>query len=142
MPITPGGGDANKNVEYVYIGCSSDTDISTARLKFKLSTPNPSDASFGNLYTLNGYQIGAIASEFVFTKAGMFFISAPLATASQIKVHTLSGYRTGGVSSNDLGQYEIFCDKDNNILLTAVKTNIVGKNAPVFWAVNTNVPTE
>ena len=142
LPITPGGGDANKNVEYVYLGCSSSTDISTAKLKFKLSTPNPDVSSFGKLYTLNGYRIGELGNEFAFTNAGMFFISSPLATANQIKVHTLKGYRTGGLSIDNLINYEIFCDKDNNILYTAEKVNIVGNNAPVFWAVNTNVPTE
>lgn len=142
MPITPGGGDDSKNVEYVYLGCSSSTDISTAKLKFKLSTPNPVDSSFGNLYTLTNHSFGATSYEFVFTKAGMFFISSALPTVSLIKVNTLGGYRTGNVTVNNLIDYEIFCDKNNNILQAVARTNIVGNNAPVFWAVNTNIPTE
>ena len=142
LPITPGGGDNNKSVEYVYFGCSSSTDISTAKLKFKLSTPNPGVSSFRKLYTLNGYRIGALADEFFFTNAGMIFISSPLSTANQIKVHTLKGYRTGGLSVDDITNFEIFCDKDNNILFAEDRTNIVGGNSPVFWAINTNVPTE
>ena len=142
MPITPGGGDDNKNVEYVYLGCSSETDISTAKVKFKLSTPNPGVSSFGKLYTVNGNRIGAFGNEFFFTNAGMFFISSPLSSANQIKVHTLKGYRSGALSLDNITNYEIFCNKDNNILFAADRTNIEGKNSPVFWAVNTNVPTE
>ena len=142
MPITPGGGDDNKNVEYVYLGCSSNTDISTAKLKFKLSTPDPGVSSFGKLYTLNNYRIGALQNEFFFTKAGMFFISSPLSSNNQIKVHTLNGYRTGGLSIDNISNYEIFCDKDNNILHAEDRVNIVGNNAPVFWAASTNIPTE
>ena len=142
MPITPGGGDDNKNVEYVYLGCSSSTDISTAKFKFKLSTPNPGVSSFGRLYNLANNRIGQFGDEFAFTNAGIFFISSPLSASNQIKVHTLKGYRTGALSVDDITNYEIFCDKDNNILYTAERVNIVGNNAPVFWAVNTNVPTE
>ena len=142
MPITPGGGDNNKNVEYVYLGCASETDISTAKLKFKLSTPNPSVSSFGKLYNLVKDMFGTVANEFVFTKAGMFFISNPLPSASLIKVHTLNSYRTGGLSLNHIEGFEIFCDKDNNILLTATKDDISGNRAPAFWAINTNIPTE
>lgn len=140
MPISPGGGGDSKNVEYVYFGCSSSTDISTAKLKFKLSTPNPGVSSFGNLYTLNGYRFGSLSYEFVFTEAGMFFISSPLSTPNQIKVHTLKGYRTGGLSIDHLTDFEIFCDKDNNIIHAEERTSIVGNNAPVFWAYNTNIP--
>ena len=142
MPIAPSGGDTNKNVEYVYLGCSSSTDISTAKFKFKLSTPNPVDSSFGKLYTLNNYRFGAVANEFIFTEAGIFFISSPLSTNNQIKVHTLNGYRTGGLSVDHITNFEIFCDKDNNIIHAEERTNIVGNNAPVFWAASTNVPTE
>ena len=142
LPITPGGGDDSKNVEYVYLGCSSSTDISTAKLKFKLSTPNPVDSSFGKLDTLTNHSFGTTSYEFVFTKAGMFFISSPLATNSIIKVNTLNAYRTGNVTVNNLMDYEIFCGKNNNILHAVARTNIVGKNAPIFWGVNTNVPTE
>lgn len=142
MPITPGGGDDSTKVEYVYLGCSSDTDISTAKFKFKLSTPNPGVSSFRRLYDLANYRIGQFGYEFAFTNAGIFFISSPLSAANQIKVHTLKGYRTGGMSVDEITDYEIFCDKDNNILHAEARTNIVGSNAPVFWAINTNVPTE
>ena len=142
MPITPGGGGDNKNVEYVYLGCSSSTDISTAKLKYKLSTPNPGVSSFRKLYNLVNNRIGQIKDEFAFTNAGIFFISSPLSESNQIKIHSLKGYRTGGMSLDNLTDYEIFCDKDNNILYVAERTNIVGNNAPLFWAVNTNVPTE
>ena len=142
LPITPGVGDDSKNVEYVYLGCSSSTDISTAKLKFKLSTPNPGDSSFGTLSTLTNHRFGTVAYEFVFTKAGMFFISSSLPTSYLIKVRTLGGYRTGNVTVDNLIDYEIFCDKNNNILQAVARTNIVGNNAPVFWAVNTNIPTE
>lgn len=142
MPITPGGGDDNKNVEYVYLGCSSSTDISTAKNKYKLSTPIPDTSSFEPLYKLVNYSIGQYGNEFAFTNAGIFFISSPLSTSNQIKVHSLKGYRTGGLSIDGISNYEIFCDKDNNILYAAERVNIVGNNAPVFWAVNTNIPTE
>ena len=142
LPITPGGGDDSKNVEYVYLGCSSSTDISTAKLKFKLSTPNPVDSSFGNLYTLTNHSFGSVSYEFVFTKAGMFFISSSIPTVALIKVHTLNAYRTGNVTVNNLMDYEIFCDKNNNILHAEARVNIVGNNAPVFWAANTNIPTK
>lgn len=142
MPITPGGGDDSKNVEYVYLGCSSSTDISSAKNKYQLSTPNPSVSSFRRLYDLVNYSFGNFANEFIFTEAGVFFIGNPLSTANQIKVHTLKGYRTGGLPIDGLTNYEIFCDKDNNILFTEERTNIVGNNAPAFWAVNTNIPTE
>ena len=143
MPITPGGGDANKNVEYVYLGCHSNTNISTAKFKYKLSTPKPNVGSgFKKLYDLANYRIGQIGYEFVFTEAGIFFISSPLSTDNQIKIRTLKGYRTGGMSIDELTSYEIFCDKDNNILYAEERTNISGNNAPAFWAVNTNIPTE
>ena len=143
MPITPGGGNDNKNVEYVYLGCHSNTDISTAKFKYKLSTPIPSTGSrFKKLYNLVNYTIGQVGNEFVFTEAGIFFISAPLPTANQIKIHTLKGYRTGSMQVNNLTDYEIFCDKDNNILYAEESTNITGNTATVFWAVNTNIPTE
>lgn len=142
LPITPGGGDDSKNVEYVYLGCSSSTDISTAKLKFKLSTPNPVDSSFGTLSTLTNNRFGTVAYEFVFTKAGMFFISSSLPTNYLIKVHDFNCYRTGNVTVDNLMDYEIFCDKNNNILHAEARVNIVGNNAPVFWAANTNVPTK
>ena len=142
MPITPGGGNANKNVEYVYLGCHSNTDISTAKFKYKLSTPKPSVSSFKRLYDLANYRIGQIGYEFVFTEAGIFFINSPLSTNNQIKIQTLKGYRTGGMSIDNLSDYEIFCDKDNNILYAEALTNIEENNCTVFWAVNTNIPTE
>lgn len=142
MPITPGGGNANKNVEYVYLGCHSNTDISKAKFKYKLSTPKPSVSSFKRLYDLANYRIGQIGYEFVFTEAGIFFINSPLSTNNQIKIQTLKGYRTGGMSIDNLSDYEIFCDKDNNILYAEALTNIEENNCTVFWAVNTNIPTE
>ena len=72
----------------------------------------------------------------------MFFISSSLPSNNQIKVHTLDGYRTGSLSIDDISDYEIFCDKDNNILHAEERVKIVGPNAPVFWAASTNVPTE
>ena len=142
MPISPGGGGDNKNVEYVYLGCSSSTDISTAKLKFKLSTPNPSISSFRKLYPLVNGKIGQISYEFVFTEAGIFFIDFPLSTQNQIKIYTLNGYRTGGLTVDNLTDYEIFCDKDNNILYTENRTNIVKNGGPIFFAFSTNIPTE
>ena len=142
MPITPGGGDNNKNVEYVYVGCSSDTDISTAKMKYKLSTPKPGTGSgFKNLYDLVNYTIGSFKNEFAFTEAGIFFIGAPLQSAYQIAIHTFNGYRTGALSAQEIGGYEIFCDKDNNILSAVNSTNI-SQTHPLFWAFNTNIPTK
>ena len=142
MPITPGGGDVSKNVEYVYLGCSSNTDISTAKLKFKLSTPNPGISSFKKLYPLVNGKIGQTSYEFVFTEAGIFFIDFPLQTPNQIKIYTLNGYRTGGLTVDNLTDYEIFCDKDNNILYTENRTNIVKNGGPIFFAFSTNIPTK
>ena len=142
LPITPGGGDASPKVEYVYMGCSSSTDISTAKLKFKLSTPNPGVSSFRKLYGLTNNRIGQISYEFVFTEAGIFFIDFPLQTPNQIKIYTLKGYRTGGLSVDNLSDYEIFCDKDNNIIHAEERTNIVKNSGPIFWAYSTNIPTE
>ena len=142
MPIAPSGGDNSKKVEYVYLGCSSSSDISTAKFKYQLSIPNPGVSSFKRLYPLANYSFGQFGNEFVFTEAGMFFISSPLSTNNQIKVHTLKGYRTGGLTIDNITNFEIFCDKDNNIIHAEERTNIVGKNAPVFWAYSTNIPTE
>lgn len=140
MPIAPGGGDDSKNVEYVYIGCSSSTDISSAKFKYKLSTPTTVTSPFKKLYTLVNNSFGQVGYEFVFTRAGVFFISDPLSSPGRIKVHSLEAYRTGGLSVDNITQHIIFCDKDNNILLTEERTNIVGNNAPVFWPINTNIP--
>ena len=142
MPINPGGGDNNKSVEYVYLGCDSSTDISTAKNKYQLSNPKPGTSTFRNLYDLVNNTIGSFGFEFSFTEAGIFFISSPLSSSNRIKVKTLKGYRTGGLPSGDILGYEIFCDKDNNILFAEKNTNIEGTNAPVFWAINTNIPTE
>ena len=142
LPITPGGGDANKNVEYVYVGCPSNTNFSSAKNKYQLSTPKPGISSFRKLYPLTNNSFGQFSNEFVFTKAGIFFISTPLSTNNQIKIHMSNGYRTGDVSDGGLTEYTIFCDKNNNILHAEAKTDIVGTNAPVFWPINTNVPTE
>lgn len=138
LPITPGGGDGGPKVEYVYLGCSSDTDISTTTNKYKLSTPRAGETSFKNLYDLANYTFGSIKNEFIFTEAGIFFIGVPLTTATQIKVRTFKGYRTGGLPSN-LSGYGIFCDKDNNILQAVRLTDIAENN--IFWAFNTNIPT-
>lgn len=140
MPITPGGGDASKNVEYVYLGCSSNTDISTAKLKYQLSTPNPGVSSFRRLYPLVNNKIGQNSYEFVFTEAGIFFIDFPLQAPNQIKIYTLNGYRTGGLKVDDLTGYEIFCDKDNNILYAENRTNILTNGGPIFFAFSTNIP--
>lgn len=141
MPITPGGGDNNKNVEYVYVGCSSDTDISTAKAKYKLSTPKPgTDSEFKNLFDLVNYTFGSYKNEFVFTETGIFFIGVPLQSAYLIAVHTFNGYRTGALTSQ-IGGYEIFCDKDNNIMSAVNSTNI-SQTHPIFWAFNTNIPTK
>lgn len=137
MPITPGGGDDSKNVEYVYLGCSSSSDISTTTNKYKLSTPRAGETSFKKLYDVVNSTFGSIKSEFIFTEAGIFFIGVPLTTATQIKIRTFKGYRTGGLPSN-LSGYGIFCDKNNNILQAVKLTDIAGNN--IFWAFNTNIP--
>ena len=142
LPITPGGGNNNKNIEYVYTGCSSSTDISTAKYKFKLSTPEPGTSSFDSLFDIANYTIGTFSNEFIFTEAGVFFIDSFLPSNCHIKIHTLNGYRTGDLSMNGLKNYEIFCDKDNNIIHAEEYANIEGKDNVIFWAYNTNIPTK
>ena len=142
LPITPGGVDVIPKVEYVYTGCSSSTDISTAKHKFKLSTPKPGTSSFEELFDITNYIIGTNYNDFIFTEAGVFFIDSFLPENCHIKIHTLNGYRTGDLSINGLKDYEIFCDKDNNIIHAEKYTNIEGINNVIFWAYNTNIPTK
>lgn len=139
MPITPGGGDDNKNVEYVYIGCNSNTDISSATNKYQLSVPNNPPSSFRRLYPLANGKFGQFANEFIFSSTGIFFINNPLSTADKINVYTLKGYRTGGLQENNIDGYTIFCDKNNEILEAIDYLDIKGEKAPMFFPLKTNI---
>lgn len=136
----PGGGDDSTKVEYVYIGCNSNTNISSATNKYQLSTPNQPPSSFKRLYPLANGKFGQFANEFIFSSTGIFFISNPLTTDSQIKVYTLKGYRTGSLQPNDINGYTIFCNKNNEILEAIDYLDIKGEKAPMFFPFKTNIP--